>query len=541
MRRIFHILLASFSILAACPVLSVHAQSYQVTNLVSDGSVTATTMDPNFLNPWAMSVSTTWWISTANSGLNYVVPSATNAILFKVAVAPGSGSGKGAPAGSVTTSGASGMLLSNGAKASFLFSTLDGTISGWNGALGQNTPTTLIAINNSSAGASYPGLAILNVNATTSYIIAPNFGAGNTIEVYDQTFKPTKLTGSFTDPNLPSGYAPWSVHILNNQIWVAYALRGASAPYVPTTGAGNGIVDVFDTSGNFVARAVTGGNLNAPWGVAFAPSSGFGIFSGDLLIGNFGDGTINVYDPKAYSFLGQLVDSTGKSLNYPSLWELLTGGTPVGNSTAVSGGLNTNVYFTAGLANEAHGLLGAISNGTVSGATPTFGFSSSTSSTTVNPGGAGTATLSIAPVNGFNGTVTFACSGLPAGATCLFAPSSLPVVASAPAIDQLSISTTPTMMTSRSHPQLRNRAAITLASLLPLSVLIFLRRRTSPNALRFFGPLAMLTLALGASALVVGCGNNSSPPSTPAGTSSVTVTATSGSVSQKVAVSLVVQ
>ena len=138
MRRIFFLLLASFNILAVGPVPSLHAQAYQVTNLVSDGSVKATTMDPNFLNPWGMSVSPTWWISTANSGYNYVVNATTDAILFKVAVAPGSTSSMtGTPAGSVTTSGASGMVLSNGAKASFLFATLDGTISGWNGALGQ--------------------------------------------------------------------------------------------------------------------------------------------------------------------------------------------------------------------------------------------------------------------------------------------------------------------------------------------------------------------------------------------------------------------
>src|ERR1700761_3345680 len=167
MRRI--LLLASLCILALGPVFSLHAQAYKVTNLVSDGSVTATTMDSNFQNPWGISVSPTWWISTANPGFNNVVNASTNAIMFKVAVSPGSTAFKtGSPAGSVTTSGASGMVLSNGAKASFLFSTLDGTISGWNGALGTNTPNTLIAINNSSTGACYPGLALLNSNATTS-------------------------------------------------------------------------------------------------------------------------------------------------------------------------------------------------------------------------------------------------------------------------------------------------------------------------------------------------------------------------------------
>src|SRR5215467_2053147 len=122
MRRILLLLLASLILLGASPVISMHAQAYTVTNLFSDGSVTAVNKDPGFLNPWAISSSGTWWISTANTGFNYVISSATNASTVHIMVPPGSGTGTGTPAGSVTTSGASGMLLSNGAKASFLFS-----------------------------------------------------------------------------------------------------------------------------------------------------------------------------------------------------------------------------------------------------------------------------------------------------------------------------------------------------------------------------------------------------------------------------------
>jgi uncharacterized protein (TIGR03118 family) len=548
MRRITVYLFAALSILAA-PLRSAQAQAFVVTNLVSDGSVPATTTDPNFLNPWGISASGTWWISTANTGFNYVIPAATDAISFKVIIpaASGSSTATGTPAGSVTTAGASGMLLSNATKASFLFSTLDGAIYGWNSKLGTAGAITLPAINNSAAGASYPGLAIINPNATTSYILAPNFGAGNKVEVYDSTFKPTTLPGSFTDPNLPSGYSPWSVHVLNNQVWVAYALRASSAPYVPTVGAGNGIVDVFDTSGNFVARAVTGGNLNAPWGIAFAPSTGFGIFSGDLLIGNFGDGKINVYDPKTYAYLGQLVDSTGKPLVYASLWDLLTGGTAVQNSTSVSGGSTSAVYFTAGLASERHGLLGAITNSTVSGASPAFAFTASTSAATVVDGSSATATLAIAPLNGFSGTVSFSCTGVPVGAACVFSPSSVTVAATSPAtttvtITTMGMSTKTGSITTRPH--LRGRAPVfALASILPLSLLTLVRRRRSTRALRLFSSLALLALALTTSALVLGCGGDGpAQVITPTGSSNVTVVATpSSGTSQQATIALTVK
>ena len=531
--------LTILSILALAPLSSAHAQAYKVSNLVSDGSVTAVTMDPNFLNPWGVSVSGTWWISTADTGFNYVIPSTTDTIAFKVIVPSGTGASTGGtPAGSVTTAGASGMVLSNGTKASFLFSTLDGTISGWNGKLGTNNAVSLIAINNRAAGASYPGLAILNVNATTSYILAPNFGSGGTIEVYDQTFKPAKLAGSFTDPGLPAGYAPYSIHILNNQVWVAYALRTSTAPYLTVNGAGNGLVDVFDTAGNFVTRAVTGGNLDAPWGVAFAPKN-FGIFSNDLLIGNFADGIINVYDPKTYAFLGQLMDSTGKPLVYASLWELLTGGTPVGNSTSVSGGDTSTVYFTAGLANQQHGLLGAISNGAVSGATPTFGFSASESEATLASGGSTQATLSVAPVNGFSGTVTLSCSsGLPTGATCSFSPSSLNVAANAPATSQLTLTTTKHAMNLLPASHRKNAAVFSFAVLLPFTTLLLFRRRNPLARLR--GPLAAVIFSLGAAALI-GCGDGSSSKVTPTGQSVVTVTASGGGITQQTTLALQVQ
>jgi len=531
-------LLAAFAtaLFLALPVCSAHAQvagAYKVTNLVSDGSVPATVMDSSFVNPWAMSVSGTWWISTANTGFNYVVSSSTFGVSFKVVVPPASGTGTGFPAGSVTTTGATGVVLPNGTKASFLFATLDGTISGWNSKLGTAGAVCQIVINNSSAGASYPGLALLNT-ATASYLLVPNFGTGNKVEVYDGNFQPTKLSGNFTDPNLPSGYAPFSIHILNNQIFVAYALRTATAPYRTVDAVGNGVVDVFDLNGNFVSRVATGGQLDSPWGVAIAPSK-FGPFGGAILIGNFGNGLINAYDPKTYAYLGQLADSSGKPLTYASLWELLPGGTAITNSTSVSGGDTSTVYFTAGLANETHGLLGAIANDTSAG-TATYAISVANPNLTVADGGSATTFVSLAPVYGFTGATTLSCSGLPTGAICNFGAPVLTSNGTAPAVTSLSIQTTKKMAATRT-PSRPGLATIAVALLLPFGTFLGFRRR-------MFKPGIFVLLvcgALGSVQLISGCGDGGTAAFTPTGTSQVTVTATSGSVAQSTSIGLVVQ
>src|SRR6202043_3686501 len=131
------------------------------------------------------------------------------------------------------------------------------------------------------------------------------------------------LSGKFSDPSLPPGFAPFNVHVLNGKVYVAYAMQTPGGG-PPTAGAGAGYIDIFDGNGNFLSRAISGGNLNAPWGIAIAPSS-FGAFGGDLLVGNFGDGTINAYDPASFALKGQLQDSTGKPIQNENLWEILFG------------------------------------------------------------------------------------------------------------------------------------------------------------------------------------------------------------------------
>lgn len=528
--------------LAGC-CLQAPAQAYKVTNIVSDGSVAAQTTDASFINPWAISTSGTWWISAQGSGFNYVVP-ATGAISFKVIVpaASGSSTATGSPTGSVTTGGSTGMILPNGTKASFLFSTLDGTISGWNSKLGTANAVSQVVINNSAAGASYHGLAILNTSAA-SYVLAPNFGSGNSVEVYDSNFKPTKLAGSFVDPNLPANYAPVAIHIIGTQIFVVYGLRTSSVPYDTVDGLGNGLVDIFDTTGTFVSRAVTGGNLNSPWGVAYAPAN-FGIFSNALLIGNEGDGIINAYDSKSFAYLGQLMDSSGKSLVYEGLWELLTGGTAVAGTTAVSGGDTSTVYFTAGLHNEAHGLFAGITSSSITGATPSFGFSAGAGATSVTAGSSVDVPLSIAPVNGFSGTVSLTCSGLPAGTTCNFSPAQFS--ASATAVTNGTV----TIKTSKASAGLRHSGGnVAVAGfipllLLPVSLLLLYRLRSAAASL--FGLARVLFLLIATASLatiMLGCGNNNSQikPSTPTGQSTLVITASSGNVSQQTSINLTVQ
>jgi len=534
--------IATAVLMAAALSLPAGAQSagaYKVTNLISDGSVAANFTDPNFINPWAISTSGTWWISTEVSGYNYVVSSTPNpgTINFKVIIPPASGSttSAGQPAGSVTTAGAVGMLLPapNGTKANFLFSSLDGIISGWNSKLGTANAVTQVVINNSAAGASYPGLAIVNTG-TTSYILAANFGAGKTIEVYDSAFARTQLAGSFTDPTLPAGYAPFSVHVLNGKVYVAYALRTATAPYFSVDGVGNGAVSMFDTSGNFIARIATAGNLNSPWGVAIAPAN-FGIFGGSILIGNFGDGMINAYDPAGLSFRGTLTDSSAKPLTYASLWELLPGGTTVGNTTGVSGGDTNTVYFTAGLTNEAHGLFGAISNDTSSGS-PTFALTTSSSSLTVASGSSGQVLLSLQPIYGFTGNVKLDCAGLPAGATCAIAPVQVSSTGTTPSLYSVTILTT--KKTALLENPRGHLSSIAYALLLPFASIIVFRRRRSLGASGLLPVFFLCGITLVGLGAIVGC---SSTSPTPAGTSKVGITAAAGSVTRTTVVTLVVQ
>lgn len=510
------------------------AGSYVVTNIMSDGFVPAAVTDPSFIDPWGVSGGKTLWINTNGSGLNYVT-SIAGVIAFKATIPPASGTGLGQPTGTVQNA-TTGFLLSNGSKALFLFSTLDGTISGWNGALSAGGNHSLLAVNNNSKNAVYTDLALVT-NPGGTYLLAPNFGLGGNVEVYDSTFKPVTLAGSFTDPNVPAGYAPYAIKVIGTQVFVTYTLRTVppfapgNGTYQEILGTNTGFVSVFDVNGNFIARAVTGGNLNAPWGVAIAPA-GFGIYAGDLLIGNFGDGLITAYNPTTYAYLGTVADGTGKAIAYPGLWEIF-GATGTGDPTAL--------YFTAGLAQETHGLFGVVTNVTGGSGAATFNLSASSQVATVAVGSSTTMTISVAPTNSFAGSVSLSCSNLPTGATCSFSPSSLTVSATAPATSTLTLQTAngsrPYVTAGFNRLDRHGALGIAFALMLPIGSLLARRRHRQLAGLRILGAATVLFIV----SAMIGCSYTPTMIATPAGTSNITITATSGSTTQTAIVAVTVK
>jgi uncharacterized protein (TIGR03118 family) len=520
------------------------AGSYSLTNIISDGYVPAAVTDPGFVDPWGISGPTDFWIDTAVTGYSYV-NFADGAIQFKATIPAASGTGTGQPTGTVFNS-TTGFLLSNGSKASFLFASLDGSIWGWNGKLLSSGNVSLKAVDNSAAKAVYTDIA-LDPSAGGTVLLAANFGAGAKVEAYDQTFKPITLSGSFSDPNVPSGYAPYAIHVISNQVYVTYMLRSTST-YSETLGPNTGFISEFDVNGIFLKRAITGGNLNSPWGMALAPV-GFGIFGGDLLVGNLGDGLINVYDPNTYAYLGQITDATGAPIlskypgagvasSYVGLWELVFGngvvnGTP---STTNAGDPNT-LYFAAGLDAETHGVFGSISQNAATGGTANFGFSTSSSVATVASDASTSLTLAVAPINGFSGPVTFTCSGLPANSTCTFSSPTLTVTPSASATETLTLSTGGYKASNESAPfEHFGRGSYTALAFMPFACLLLFATR---KKIRMSPKLMLVLIGTVGAATLAGCSYTNT--TTPAGTSAITVTATSGTVSHTSTVNLTVQ
>jgi len=323
--------------------ISAWAVSFTQTNLVTDDQTAnaAQITDPGLKNAWGMSFgpTTPLWVSANGSGTAnlYSVDPGTQATTkqgLTVSI-PGDGS----VTGQVFNSNASSF---NGDR--FLFVSEDGTVSGWRPALGT-AAEALVA----SATANYKGAAIGSVSGN-DYLYTANFKTGM-IDAYKGNVAAPSLSGSFIDPTLPSGYAPFNVQSLNGSLYVAYALRD-NATLDEVKGAGLGYVDKFSLSGDFQGRIASGGTLNAPWGMAIAPSS-FGAMAGDLLVGNFGDGHINIYDPTSHAFLGQVLDANNQPVVIDGLWAISPGNDG-------SGGSSHLLYFTAGPNDEAHGLFGVL-------------------------------------------------------------------------------------------------------------------------------------------------------------------------------------
>jgi uncharacterized protein (TIGR03118 family) len=320
------------------------ANVYVQHNLVSDIAGMADATDSHLVNPWGISESTgsPFWVSNQGSATATVYNGSGVASATVVSVPNGAASKPlTGPTGQIQNS-STGFVLANGKAASFIFATQDGTISAWN----TGTLSTAM-VDNSAAGAVYTGLAI---NAAGPTLYAANFNSGK-IDVFGTSFQATTVAGGFADPNLPAGYAPYNIWNLGGKLYVTYALQNA-AKNASVPGAGNGIVDVFDTNGNLLQRIASNGPLNAPWGVAIAPA-GFGAFGGALLVGNFADGAINAFNLTTGASLGALQTQSGTPIAIPGLWALIFG-------NGKSGGDPNTLYFSAGIQSEAHGLLGSI-------------------------------------------------------------------------------------------------------------------------------------------------------------------------------------
>jgi uncharacterized protein (TIGR03118 family) len=307
------------------------------TNLASDIPGLAKSTDPELVNAWGMGASagSPVWIGANGSGLSVLYTGAGVKLGLVVGI-PGDGSVTG-----VAFNGAAGSFNGD----AFLFASEDGTVSGWRSALGTAAETLAVG----SAANVYKGLADANIGGT-EYAYLTNF-RNDSIDVLKGDGGAANLTGTFTDPNLPAGYAPFGIQNLGGVLYVTYAVQDPTK-HDDVGGAGNGIVDAFDLQGNFLRRLVTNGLLNSPWGLALAPV-GLGNVGGDLLVGNFGDGTINAYDPTTGAFVQTLTNSSGTPLVIDGLWGLRFG-------NGGSFGSTDTLFFTAGPDGESHGLFGEL-------------------------------------------------------------------------------------------------------------------------------------------------------------------------------------
>jgi uncharacterized protein (TIGR03118 family) len=341
--------------LAGCGDSDSHpSTTYKQTNLVSNIPSLATTTDSTLLNAWGIAHSSTsgWWVNANGSGVSNVyngagAPFPLATPLVVTIPPPAGGVGPSTPTGIVANSG-SDFEVAAGQPARFIFVTEDGTVSAWN-------PTTdathaVLMVDNSATGAVYKGAAVA-ANGASNFLYAANFSSG-AIDVFSSSFVPVALAaGAFTDPTLPAGYAPFNVANINGKLYVAYAQQNpGTIDDVP--GQGHGFVVVYDASGTLLTRLQNGLWFNSPWGITLAPA-GFGKFSTDLLVGNFGSGQIAAFDPVTGVFLGLLRDEFGSPVMIDGLWG-------IGFGNGGSAGPTTTLFFAAGLNGEADGLFGTL-------------------------------------------------------------------------------------------------------------------------------------------------------------------------------------
>lgn len=365
------------------------AQNYTQVNLVANTSGVAPVTDPHLVNPWGMSRSSgsPWWISDNGTGLSTLYNGAGVINSLVVTIPKANPASKtfptGTPTGTIANGSPTDFVLAPGAAADFLFSTIDGTISGWNPTVGVasgSTPpsTSAVVVVKTTDGSSYTGLTSATINGNR-YLYAANFNKG-TVDIYDNAFHKVNLRANnedgnqdwdpdqgnnrpFIDERLPRDFVPFNVQAIGNDIVVTFVLHQEGNP-LETDGPGLGYVDIFSSDGRLLRRLEHGDWLNSPWGVALAPLD-FGTFSHALLIGQFagggtteGSGTIAAYDFATGKFIGLVEDATGKPLAINGLWAISPGNSAVAGSYDPAGSPASELYFTAGPDRGTGGLLG---------------------------------------------------------------------------------------------------------------------------------------------------------------------------------------
>ncbi|RDK03447.1 TIGR03118 family protein [Paraburkholderia lacunae] len=329
---------------------SVHVQSFTATALVSDGAVPAPHTDTNLKNPWGIAFNPKGFVWVADNATSVATLYDGNGVPQSLIVSiPDGSSGPANPTG-IVFNGTTDFVVSQGGKSGvgvFIFVGEGGTVTAWSPAVSPTAAITMF--DDGSGGAVYKGLALAS-NGGANFLYAADFHNGK-IDVFDRTFTKVAMPGKFQDPTLPPGFAPFGIQAIGSKLFVTYAKQNA-AMHDNLDGPGLGFVDVFDTAGNLMQRFASAGPLNAPWGVAQAPGN-FGPFSGDVLIGNFGDGTINAFDPVSGQFVGALKLKDGTVFVQQGLW-----GIAFGNGLD-NQPVNT-LFFAAGPNDEADGVYGRI-------------------------------------------------------------------------------------------------------------------------------------------------------------------------------------
>jgi uncharacterized protein (TIGR03118 family) len=357
-------LIGGASVVAASLCFSMFAPSaqaqYQRTDLVSNQAGAAPLQDQRLVNGWGLvSLPTSpYWVSDNGTGFSTLYTGAGSQVPLFVSVpaAPSGPTGKlGTPTGVVGNITANNTdftfkVGANSAQGLFIFATQDGTIVAWNPAVDPVDPTTHVSVastvaDRSGDGAVYTGLAIAVNQTKEAFLYAADDGPNRRVDMFDSSFNFVK---SFTDPEIPQGFAPYGIQAINGQIWVTFtALNKAQG----------GFVDVFDTAGTLVKHFAVNGPLHSPWGIAKAPAN-FGPMSNAILISNnISRGRINAFNPETGKFLGPLSDASGHPIEIDGIWALQFG------QGAAANGPTNQLFFTAGPNNYANGLFGTITLG----------------------------------------------------------------------------------------------------------------------------------------------------------------------------------